>query len=104
MLLGLFVNSFAVLTQMEEPNFALPFPHLKNFKKNVHSNHTHSALYIMRSHECLRLPLLGAQGFKSEKKRVVWIFLKRLFKSPLLPHLPEHLHVYIVSRPLNYIV
>lgn len=46
----------------------------------------------------------GSTKFYIRKKRVVWIFLKRLFKSPLLPHLPEHLHVYIVSRPLNYIV
>lgn len=30
----------------------------------------HSALYIMRSHECLRLPLLGAQSSKSEKNKL----------------------------------
>lgn len=33
MLLVLFVDSFEVPTQMEEPNFALPFPHLRNLKK-----------------------------------------------------------------------
>lgn len=76
MLLGLFVDSFAVLTQMEEPNFALPFPHLRNLKKKVHSNHTHSALYITRSHECLRLPVLEAPSFKSEKNELRGFFSK----------------------------
>lgn len=70
MLLGLFVDSFAVPTQMEEPDFALPFPHLRNSKENVHCNYAHSALYIRRSHECLRLPLSGAQSFRSEKTKL----------------------------------
>lgn len=81
MLLGLFVDSFAVLTQLEETNFALPFPHLKNSKENVHCNYAHSALYNMRSHECLRLPLLGAQSFKSEKNPELCGFFSKGYLS-----------------------
>lgn len=48
-----------------------PLPYLRNSKENVHCNYAHSALYLMRTQECLRLPLLGAQSFKSEKTSCV---------------------------------
>lgn len=96
MLPGLFVDSFAVLTQLEEPNFALPFPHLRDSKENAHCNHAQSALYNTRSHECLRLPLLGAQSFKPEKNMSRVVFFQKGYLSIRCFLIFQSIYVFIL--------
>lgn len=103
-LFGAFTGSSAVPAD-RKATLCSPLPHLRHTeKKNVCYSHVHGAFSVMRSHEHLGLPLLEAQScfWIRHKSRVAQVFLQRLIRRPLLPHLPGHPRGCTASRPLSY--